>query len=249
MIEIKTLIADDDPGMRMVMRKILQRAGGFQLVGEAEDGEALLRLYRECAPELVIMDVEMPELTGIECAKIIQDTNPKAVMIFATAHDKYMGDAFEVYAFDFLLKPFKLERAMKTLNMVRERLRTNQPPPPAIVASRGEARRERIMIKGKDGMNFVDVDKILLIQREDRQTVLYTDGDERFVTGDTLSELEKRLPTDVFFRCHKSYIVNINHIDAITPYGRWTHVVRMQGTKRDALITSERFELLQTLFG
>ena len=72
--------------------------------------------------------------------------------------------------------------------------------------------------------------------------------DARYVTSDALSELEQRLPGDMFFRCHKSYIVNLNHIDSIAPYGRWTYIVKLRGTNRDALITHERFEALQKLF-
>ena len=244
---IKTIIADDDAGMRLVVKKILQRAEGFELIGEAADGDALLKLYREHQPELVIMDVEMPELTGIECAKIIQDIDPRTIMIFATAHDIYMRDAFEVYAFDFLLKPFKMERAMKTLAMVKERLRV--PQHHIVPTVKKQIKPERLMLKGKEGMSFLDLDKLLLVQREDRQTVLYAEDDQRYTTTETLSELEQRLPDDLFFRCHKSYIININHIDTITPYGRWTYIVQLRGTERDALITNERFEVLQNRFG
>ncbi len=247
MTDIRTLIADDDPGMRSIIKKIVQRTEGFCLVGEATNGDELLRLHDEHLPELIILDVEMPEYTGIECAKVIQDKNPKTVLIFATAHEQYMGDAFEVYAFDFLLKPFKVDRAMKTLGKVKERLRA--PVPDVVPTKKREPAPQRLMIKGKDGMNFVDMDKLLLVQREDRQTVLYAEDDERFVTSETLSELEARLPGETFFRSHKSYIVNINHIESITPYGRWTYVVRLRGTKRDALITGERFEALQKVFG
>ncbi|HNX63071.1 MAG TPA: LytTR family DNA-binding domain-containing protein, partial [Candidatus Limiplasma sp.] len=79
-------------------------------------------------------------------------------------------------------------------------------------------------------------------------TVLYTKGDGRFVTGDALGEMEERLPKDVFFRCHKSYIVNLNHIKDITPYGRWTYVVRLDDTKHDALITHDKYEELEQIF-
>ncbi|MDL2206321.1 LytTR family DNA-binding domain-containing protein [Eubacteriales bacterium OttesenSCG-928-N13] len=244
---IRTLIADDDPDMRMIMKKILSKAGGFELLAEAENGEMLLELYKEHQPQLVIMDVEMPELTGVECARVIQDMNPKTTMIFATAHDKYMGDAFEVYAFDYLLKPFKLDRALRTLSRVKEKL--SAPEMDVIpFTSNEQTNHDRLTVKGKEGVHFLDLDKLLLVQREDRSTVLYAEGDQRFVTTETLSELEARLPKDTFFRSHKSYIVNINQIESITPYGRWTYVIRLRGTKRDALITSERFDELMKLF-
>ena len=244
---IRILIADDDPGMRTVMRKLAERAEGYELVGEAGDGERLLELYEETRPDVVLMDVEMPGMTGIECAKVIQDRNPRTVLVFATAHEQYMRSAFEVYAFDYLVKPFKLERALNTLSLIRERL-TAQSPAPEPVRPHPTAASGRLMLKHREGLSFLDIPSILLIQREERASVLYLSDGSRYVTSDSLSELEQRLPEEMFFRCHKSYIVNLNHIDSIAPYGRWTYIVKLRGTDRDALITHERFEALQSLF-
>ena len=244
---IRILIADDDPGMRTVMRKLAERAEGYELVGEAGDGERLLELYEETRPDVVLMDVEMPGMTGIECAKVIQDRNPRTVLVFATAHEQYMRSAFEVYAFDYLVKPFRLERALNTLSLIRERL-TAQSPAPEPVRPHPTAASGRLMLKHREGLSFLDIPSILLIQREERASVLYLSDGSRYVTSDSLSELEQRLPEEMFFRCHKSYIVNLNHIDSIAPYGRWTYIVKLRGTDRDALITHERFEALQSLF-
>ena len=244
---IRILIADDDPGMRTVMRKLAERAEGYELVGEAGDGERLLELYEETRPDVVLMDVEMPGMTGIECAKVIQDRNPRTVLVFATAHEQYMRSAFEVYAFDYLVKPFKLERALNTLSLIRERL-TAQSPAPEPVRPHPTAASGRLMLKHREGLSFLDIPSILLIQREERASVLYLSDGSRYVTSDSLGELEQRLPQEMFFRCHKSYIVNLNHIDSIAPYGRWTYIVKLRGTDRDALITHERFEALQSLF-
>ena len=244
---IRILIADDDPGMRTVMRKLAERAEGYEFVGEAEDGNRLLELYEETRPDVVLMDVEMPGMTGIECAKVIQDRNPRTVLVFATAHEQYMRSAFEVYAFDYLVKPFRLERALNTLSLIRERL-TAQSPAPEPVRPHPTAASGRLMLKHREGLSFLDIPSILLIQREERASVLYLSDGSRYVTSDSLSELEQRLPEEMFFRCHKSYIVNLNHIDSIAPYGRWTYIVKLRGTDRDALITHERFEALQSLF-
>jgi len=98
-------------------------------------------------------------------------------------------------------------------------------------------------------VSFVSMSDILLVQRENRATVIYTKGDRRYETGDSLSETEARLDAAVFFRCHKSYIINLNEISSITPYGRWTYVVRLNGTAHDALITHEKYEELEKMFG
>ncbi len=247
MNNIRILIADDDPGMRMVMRKIAQKSEGYELVGEAENGAQLLELYDQTRPDVVLMDVEMPEMTGIECAKVIQDRNPRTVMIFATAHEQYMRSACEVYAFDYLVKPFKVERAMNTLERIRSLLTAqtvkSEPVRPAQSSVSG-----RLMLKHKEGLSFVDIPSILLIQREERSSVLYLADGSRYISSDSLGDFEQRLPQDTFFRSHKSYIINLNHIDSISPYGRWTYVVKLRGTDRDALITHERFEELEKMF-
>ena len=248
MEKIRIAIADDDAGMRMVVRKLIERADDYALVGEAENGEELLALFEKTRPEVVFMDVEMPGMSGVECARLIQDKNPKTIMVFVTAHEEYMADAFEVYAFDYLLKPFRLERAMHTLDLIRQRLRESagaQDAPQKPVRFNAPA---RIMLRLREGVSFVDLNDILLVQREERATVVYVADGGRFVTGDTLGEMEERLPEGMFFRTHKSYIVNINHIESISPYGRWTYIVKLRGTKQDALITHERFEELQTRF-
>ena len=251
---IRILIADDDAGMRLVMRKLAEAAEGYELVGEAEDGNALIRMYDELRPEVVLMDVEMPGMTGIECARAIQDRNPRTVLVFATAHEEYMASAFEVYAFDYLVKPFRVERAMQTLERIRERLRGESAeaaePLPAVERSAEAASPVpgRMMLKHREGVSFIDIPDIAMVMRENRSTVLLMKDGTRYVVGDGMAELDERLPDDIFFRTHKSYIVNLNLIESIAPYGRWTFIVKLKGLKDDALITHERFEELQKRF-
>lgn len=247
MSPIRIAIADDDAGMRLMMSKIVERAEDYELVGEAASGEEMLELFDREHPQAVILDVEMPGMDGIQCARAIQDRAPLTIIIFATAHEQYMGDAFEVYAFDYLLKPFKVERVMKTLELIRMRLNQAVEAAPRRSAPPKSA-PERLMLRHKDGVAFIDLDEILLVQREERMTAIYTESGERYVTSDSLGDLEERLPPDTFFRSHKSYIVNLNHIASIAPYGRWTFVIKLRGTEHDALITHERFEELQKLF-
>ena len=246
---IKVVIADDDEGMRLIERRMIARVEGFTLAGEAKDGDELLALVEKLRPQVVFLDVEMPGKTGVECAKVIQDMDPSIVMIFATAHDQYMGDAFEVYAFDYLLKPFKVDRVIQTLERARDRIsHVNDAPLPELPKAQPRPATGRLMLRHKEGVSFIHMSDILLVQREERSTVIYTAGGGRYVTGDSLGETEARLDPAVFFRCHKSYIINLNQISNITPYGRWTYVVRLNGTTHDALITHEKYEELEQMF-
>ncbi len=246
---IRVVLADDEPGMRLVVRKILEKSGGFEIMGEAENGKALLTLVEEMKPQLVLLDVEMPEMTGVEAARVIQDTDPQVMMIFTTAHEQYMADAFAVYAFDYLLKPFKVERALQTLERVKQALSRQDTEVRPLPQQPKRGGKGRLMLKHREGVNFIDMEDILLVQRENRSTVLYTVGEKSYTSGDALGEMESKLDPQMFFRCHKSYIINLNHIDSITPYGRWTYIVKLRGTKRDALITYEKFEELEKFFG
>lgn len=251
--KIPVVIADDDAGMRTIMRKMIERVEGFELRGEATNGRELLEKVEQEKPQLVFLDVEMPEMSGVEAARVIQDTDPSIILVFATAHDQYMADAFEVYAFDYLVKPFKLERVMKTLERAQDvLLRRAQddpvPNPTQNAAPRARVAAGRLMLRHREGVNFVAMEDILLVQRENRATVLYMKGGGRFVTSESLGDIEARLDSEIFYRCHKSYIINLHEIDSITPYGRWTYVVRLCGTQQDALITHERYEELERLF-
>ena len=253
--EIRVVIADDQEGMRLILRKMIEKAEGFTLCAEADNGTDVLDLVEQYKPHVCFLDVEMPGMTGLECAKAIQDTDPHTMVVFATAHDDYMAQAFEVYAFDYMVKPFKVERVMKTLDRIRQvmRMRCGQESAPSqtpvtAIKARSAASTGRIMLRHKDGVNFVSQSDILLVQRENRSTVLYATEGRRFETSEALGDVQERLDPQMFFRCHKSYIINLNVIDSITPYGRWTYVVHLVGTQQDALITHEKYEELEKMF-
>jgi len=244
---ISVIIADDDSAIRDILKRILVKSGGFKIVAEASDGDALLELCGHYRPRLVILDIEMPGKSGVECAHVIQDTDPGCMLVFATAHEKYMADAFQVYAFDYLVKPFKVERALQTFERVKELCAVKDARVAAEPLKHVSA-GSRIMIKLKEGIKFLDTASILLIQREERSTALYTSDGNRYVTADSLADMEAKLDPAVFFRCHKSYIINLQQIDQIMPYGRWTYIVRMRGIKQDALITQDKFEELKDIY-
>ena len=251
LLPIRVLIADDEPGMRMILRKMIARVDGYALVGEAADGAELMRLFDELRPQVVFLDVDMPVMNGVACANQIQDADPSCVLIFATAHEEYRSDAFAVYAFDYLLKPFRMERVIETLTRIKERQEYMRARPALEKPAAPERARPqgRMMLKHRDGVSFINMADILLVQREERSTVIYTADGQSYATSDTLAETEAKLDPQVFFRCHRSYIINLNRIHDITPYGRWTYIVRLDGTDRDALITQEKYEELERLFG
>ena len=246
-MELKAVIIDDEEAMRSVLKRIINKTEGVIYSGEAADGESAVQLIDELRPDIVFMDVEMPRMDGIECARRIFEINPGTIIIFATAHCEYMAQAFEIYAFDYLIKPFKIERVVKTLERIKEvnRQKAEHSINYLKVHKKG---LDKLVIKNKDGISFVDMEDIIIIQRENRSTVIYT-ADDRYTTSEGLSDIEEKLDKSLFFRSHKSYIINLSMIHKVNPYGRWTFIVKLKNTAMDALITHDKYEELQRLFG
>jgi len=245
-MNFKVLIADDDAGMCKLLKKAIEKVDGFHVVGEASDGEEAFRLVEKLNPDVVFLDVEMPVLNGIECANMIVDFNPLIKIIFVTAYEEYMPEAFKVYAFDYMVKPFKMDRLYQTLQHLKNMaLRKNEES--TAVPGINKPELDKLLIRGKEGVILVDIDDIILIQREDRNTVIIT-SHEKYVTSDSLGQIEEKLGRWMFFRSHKSYIINLSKIHKIFPYGRWTYLVKLKNTDVDALMTSDKYEELRKRF-
>lgn len=245
-MNIKVLIVDDEQGIRTIIKKILDKSGGFDIVGDTDNGEEAIGIFKEHHPEVVFFDVEMPGFSGIDCTKKLIDIDPKTIIIFATAHAEYMPDAFQLYAFDYLIKPFKVERVMQTLDRIKKLNKPNYGDGIDKIIKH-EKGLDKLMIKNKEGISFVDTKEIVLVQREENSTVIYTKTDS-FTTSISLSDIEEKLDNTQFFRSHKSYIINLSLITKIYPYGRWTYVVKLKNTEKDALLTHEKYEEIKKLF-
>jgi len=235
---IKVLIADDNKEITNILKSIIEQVEGFKVVAIGADGASALGLYIKHKPDIVFLDIEMPIMDGIECAKEIMSINSDCYIIFSTAHDQYMKKAFEVYAFDYMLKPYKLDRIKTTLKRISNLLGTSTYERPRAI--------DKIIIKNKEGTNFIDKDKVIMVQKEGTQTVIITKN-IKYNTNLSMNDVEEKLGKNSFMRAHKSYIVNINYIEKIIPYGRWTHIIKFNHIKEDALITHAKYLELEEM--
>jgi len=232
-MKMRIVIADDDAGMRLVLRKTIESMDSMECVGEASDGAQAVKLCLELSPDVVFLDVDMPIMKGTQAAKEIAAALPNIAKVFCTAHSEYMPDAFELYAADYLIKPFKTDRVRQTLRKIqKEKLKVK---PTAA---------KTILLKNKDGMTFLQTKDIILIYRENRITYIVT-SDDSYTTSESLNSLWTKLDGGDFFRCHRAYIISTSAIASVHPYGRWTYVAALRGTDKTALITQEKLEELQ----
>ncbi|SHK96064.1 LytR/AlgR family response regulator transcription factor [Desulforamulus aeronauticus] len=242
---ITVLIAEDDPSMRHILNKTLSQIPGVKVVGEAADGLTALTMVENLKPRVVFIDIDLPQKNGLDLAREICDINPQTILVFATAYDDYTQEAFEVYAFDYLVKPYKLGRIKKTMERIKQ-LELRRTPlanylhPNAI----GDGTSSRIVVRQNERLLFLDTKEMLFITKEDRKTVIYFPKQQISIM-ENLEDIEKRLPNSIFFRSHRSYIVNLALIKKIFPYGRKGYEIAFAESKETALLTSERFKALE----
>ena len=238
---IKVCLIEDEPEIRRLLRMIVERQDGFTVVSESGDFASAVSEFTKYRPDVAFVDIDLNGESGLECAKVLTELNPKLKVIFATAHSEYMANAFEVYAFDYLVKPFNVERVVKTLSKIKG----GADEEAAVIQS--EKYSGKLMIKGKEQIVFIDKKDILFIERSENATSIVT-SDGTYKTSAALSAIEEKLDAAEFMRCHKSYIINVSKISKIEPYGRWTYIVKLKGTDETALMTSQNYEEIKKLF-
>lgn len=215
---IRTIVVDDEKLARDRVTGFLKKIPDVQLVGEAGDGPAAIELIEAQQPDLVILDVQMPGTDGFAVLRGLSDSPH---VIFATAYDEHAIKAFEVEALDYLLKPFSQPRLAAAVDRVRQRIADGEPvPDPDTIARVADPRKSfavQIPVHTAKKILVLGVDEILWFAVESRLVYAHVDG-RAFMTNFTLRELEDRLDPEVFFRAHKSRIVNLRRVKEIA---RW----------------------------
>ena len=207
---LRVLIADDEVPARRQLRRVLTGLPGIELVGEASNGLEALHLVEALRPDLLILDIQMPEMSGIDVAANLPLQHGPQV-IFATAFDEHAVQAFELAAIDYLLKPWDTARLLLALDRARQRLGQ---PVAALPAGFSVARR--ILVRDSDGLRPIDCDGILCLRASDNHVILRTDSRE-WVLREPLSALLERLNHPDFLRVHRSHAVNLTHVREVLP--------------------------------
>lgn len=232
-MRLRTLIVDDEPLARERIRSLLKGESDIEIVGECGDGPSAVRLIREHGPDLVFLDVQMPELDGFGVLETVGADSVPAV-VFVTAYDQYALQAFDVHALDYLLKPFDRERFERTLARARVQLEQRR--------SGGVTRRlesllrdlrsdsrtpDRLVIKSGGRVTFLSISEIDWIEAAGNYVQLHV-GSTVHLLRETMSHLQSRLPEEEFVRIHRSAIVRLERIRELRPcfhgdYEVWLH--------------------------
>ena len=199
--KIRTLIVDDEPLARTNLSVLLRRDPQIEIIGECGSGAEALAEIRGARPDLVFLDVQMPECDGFDVLELLGKDLPPAI-VFVTAHDQYALRAFEAGALDYLLKPFDNARFERALDRAKQRLARNEDAP---------AQLERLAIKSVGQVSFVKVSEIDWIEAADYYACLHV-GSKSHLLRRSMAELEQELDPAVFSRIHRSTIVNLDRV-------------------------------------
>jgi two-component system LytT family response regulator len=232
-MKIRCLIVDDEPLSRDRITTLLEHVPESEVVGECETGAAAIRAIQELSPDLLFLDVQMPEVDGFGVLAAIPPESAPAV-IFVTAYDQYAIRAFEVHAQDYLLKPFDPDRFFTAFRHAAERIRTDRANGStgkltALLEDieRARPRRTRLPIRAGGRVTFLPIDEIDWLEAADNYVRIHANGDVH-VIRQTLQRMEQSLPPASFVRIHRSAIVNADRIREIQPWFGGEYVVQLQ---------------------
>jgi two-component system LytT family response regulator len=234
---IRVLIVDDEPLARGVLREMLQSDPDVMIVGECANGKEAVRAIRELAPELLFLDIQMPEMGGFEVLDALAEGQVPH-LVFVTAYDQYAVRAFEVHALDYILKPFDRERFQASWQRAKAQvLRVRNGGMEQKILSlledlkAGTKYLERLVIKSSGRIYFLETNDIDWIQAEGNYVSVHT-GKKSHLLRETISSLENQLDPKKFLRIHRSAIVRIDSIKELQPWfhGEY-HIILHDGTQ------------------
>lgn len=237
-MKIRVMIAEDEMMAKKELLYLLNEEKGIILTPHAETGEQLIELYFDHQPDVIFLDVEMPGLTGIEAAQMItkQETTKSPLFVFTTAYDEYAMDAFDVEAVDYLLKPYDETRFQRTMNRIRKSM-TSRKNSREGFEKKLQTTVSKMLIDDGDRMVVVSPESIYYAVPNKRLLEIHTE-DKVIMSRMTLQELENQLAGQPFFRPHRSYLVNLNHVLEITPWFNGTSNLTLKNKNRTKIPVS-----------
>lgn len=243
------LIVDDESLARQVIRNYLKAYPDFSIIGECDNGKDAVEMIDSLSPDIVFLDIQIPELSGME---VIERLDVLPHIIFSTAYDEYAIRAFEINAVDYLLKPYDKERFDKSIMRVRQQLQKGFQDIDQISAlldsfHKPQSYLERILVPQKEQLIFVQVKDIIYIESLENYVSIVTLSGSHLLFQ-KISDVEVKLNPQNFFRIHRSYIVNLNHVKTVETWLKSNYKVVLKNGK-ELPLSRRRVKDFKNCFG
>lgn len=235
----KVIIADDDSETRSYIKNLLSELNNVKLVGEVSNGKELIKIVKTLDPDVLLVDIEMPEMDGLNAVKSILDQDYNPYIIFLTGFDNFALNAFDLSAMDYIVKPLRFPRLKKAFDKIAKMKEKSALQLEEIKNT--FTAREKIFIKSGSFVTFIDVDSIVMVERKNNKSIIYC-KDTKYETAETLNALEKKLNFTHFFRSHKGFIVNLKYIKQIKAMANRTYEIIFHKSSLSALISRGKAE-------
>lgn len=221
-MRMRVMVVDDEPLSREELKHLLCVYEQIEIIGEADCGESALEKVVTLQPDVVFLDIEMAEMSGLSLAKMLQRLKQPPSIVFATAYPNYAVEAFRYEAVDYLLKPFDEVQVGETVLRLVRKFEKERP-------ASSEDTVRKLAIEEEDGIVYVSPHDILYCCREIKDTLIVT-KQKKYYTKVPLKELEQKLKGNLFFRPHKSYLVNVEKVEQLTPWFNGAYQLTLAGT-------------------
>lgn len=228
---MKILLVDDEALARDRLRSLLAKAGAHEVVGEAAGGEECLRRVAKLQPDVVLLDIRMPGMDGLETARHLAALESPPAVIFVTAFDAFAVEAFEAQAVGYLLKPVRGERLAEALQRAVRLTR----PQLAALSGTGGARRRQIAARLGEALQLIPVDTIRFFQADQKYVTVYHEAGTDLI-DESLKELESEFRDD-FVRIHRNALVALRHMAAVERDAQGQLCVRVEGLQEPLAVS------------
>ncbi|MCF8362832.1 MAG: LytTR family transcriptional regulator DNA-binding domain-containing protein [Prolixibacteraceae bacterium] len=243
--KIRTIIIEDESLARNLVKNYLEGHEQVEIIDECENGFDGLKAINEQKPDLVLLDVQMPKLTGFEMIELLDDFRPE--IIFTTAFNQYAIKAFDQHAIDYLLKPFSKARLLEAIDRAIEKIKGNKTEETPIDKLTEEPESdyiERVVVKDKSKIHIIPVEEIRYLESLDDYVMIYT-KDKRYIKQKTMKFFETNLNPSEFVRIHRSYIVKVEEINEIQQYEKETHIVILKNDHTKLKVSKSGYKNLK----
>ncbi len=247
---IKIIVVDDEKPAVDELAYMLKSYEEVQVVDIFTDPVLALEAISKTSVDVVFLDISMPEMDGFVLAQMLMKLTKPPLIVFATAYDEYAVQAFEIHAIDYVLKPLTEERLSTTIKRIEEHLQQKQqsliPIRDMLSVVRNPKKHDRLPVWKNDRIYLIHKNDILFCTTNENETTIITHK-ERFMTSDTLTELESQLDEQIFFRCHRSYIIRLDAVSEVIPWFNNTYAVKFQGCSEEVPISRRNTKVFKAL--